>query len=157
MDPSPETIVDRIEQSYNQILRLYRSVPVTELMKPAFLNGWSVKDLLAHLAAWEWRCVGLLSQAHDTNMPLQAAPDVDALNEEIFQERQDWNWDDVDHDFREAHQALLAAILALPQERLRDPKVRQSIAEETWEHYEEHLPSLATWHGQVARRRQPRR
>ena len=149
MDTSSEAIVIKVEQSYHQILRLYQSMPVAELLTPAFVNGWSVKDVLGHIAAWEWRCVGLLNQSHDTNMPLQAAPDVDALNEEIYQERKGWSWDDVAIDAHKAHQALLATIYTLPQARLADPILQKAIAEETWEHYEEHLSALEYWHKQV--------
>lgn len=156
MRPLPETIIDRIETSYYKILRLYRSVPVTALLEPLFSNGWSVKDILAHIAAWEWRCAGMLSLAQDSNMPFQGTPDVDALNDEIYQERKDWSWEEVDSDFREAHETLLTAIRALPPERLSDPVVQKSIAEETWEHYEEHLSYLEYWHDQVVSQRQQR-
>lgn len=157
MPLSSEAVIERIEKDYNQILRLYRSVPVNELIQPAFANGWSVKDLLAHIAAWEWRCVGLLERSHDTNLPLQAMPDVDALNEEIWQEREEWSWTDVDNDFQEAHRALLRSIQALPSQRLNDPIVREAIATETWEHYQEHLPGLEMWYQQVMHSRQPNR
>ena len=149
MKTSLEATIEQIENSYHKILRLYRSVPVTDLLEPTFANGWSVKDLLAHLAAWDWRCAGLLDQAHESDMPLMAMPDIDALNQEIYQERQEWGWEDVDNDFREAHQALLESIQALPPERLKDEIIQEAIAEETWQHYEEHLPQLQQWHKRV--------
>ena len=152
MDSSQKAIIQRIEEGYNKIVRLYLSVPVTALLEPFFMNGWSVKDLLTHIAAWEWRCEGLLHQSHDSNVPLQAQPDIDALNEEIYQEHKEWSWTEVDHDFREAHIALLAALRALPVERLNDPVMQQAIAVETWEHYEEHLPQLEDWHRQAIKK-----
>ena len=149
METTPEATIEKIEKSYAQILRLYRSVPVTALIEPILANGWSVKDTLAHIAAWEWRCASLLNAAHQTNVPLKAMPDVDALNREFYQERQEWSWAEVGDDFRQAHQALLAAIKELPPERLNDAIVQQTIAEETWEHYAEHLPDSERWHRRV--------
>ena len=149
METTPEATIEKIEKSYAQILRLYRSVPVTTLIEPILANGWSVKDTLAHIAAWEWRCASLLNAAHQTNVPLKAMPDVDALNREFYQERQEWSWAEVGDDFRQAHQALLAAIKELPPERLNDAIVQQTIAEETWEHYAEHIPHLERWHRRV--------
>ncbi|MDX1523861.1 MAG: maleylpyruvate isomerase N-terminal domain-containing protein, partial [Anaerolineae bacterium] len=111
-------LIEKIEQSYSQIVRLYRSVPVNALLEPSLANGWSVKDLLAHIAVWEWRCVALLEQSHESNMPLQAVPDVEALNEEIFQEHKERDWEDIDSGFREAHEALLKAIREFPAHRL---------------------------------------
>jgi len=151
MKTTPDVIIEKIESSYANILRLYRSVPVAALIEPTLPNGWSVKDLLAHIAAWEWRCAFLLDEAHHTNAPLKAIPDVEALNREIYQERLEWSWTEAEVDFRNAHQALLKSIWDLPAERLNDPFIQQAIAEETWEHYAEHLPDLKRWHERVNR------
>ena len=153
METTPTAIIEKIEQGYTQLVRLYRSVPVTRLIEPMLSNGWSVKDTLAHIAAWEWRCASLLSESHQTDIPLKAMPDVDALNREVQQERQAWNWAEVEADFRQAHEALLGAIRELPLKRLNHPIVQRTIAEETWEHYAEHLPDLEQWHKQVANKR----
>jgi hypothetical protein len=149
METVAENIIEKIESSYNSIIRLYRSVPVSAVIEPGLPNGWSVKDTLAHIAAWEWRCASLLDASHDTDAPLDAEPDVEALNLEIYQERKDWSWEDVEHDFRGAHRGLLEAIRQLPAERLNYDFVQQSIATETWEHYAEHLPDLERWHKRV--------
>jgi hypothetical protein len=150
METTPEALIEKIEQGYAQLVRLYRSVPVTALLEPTLANGWSVKDVLSHIAAWEWRCASLLNESHQSDLPLKALPDVEALNQEFFQERQEWSWAEVEDDFRQAHQAMLAAIRAMPFTRLTSKIVQQSIAEETWEHYAEHLSDLERWHKQVA-------
>ncbi|MCK6629545.1 MAG: maleylpyruvate isomerase N-terminal domain-containing protein [Anaerolineae bacterium] len=152
METTPEALIEKIEQGYTQLVRLYRSVPVTALLEPTLANGWSVKDVLSHIAAWEWRCASLLNESHQSDLPLKAMPDVEALNREFFQERQGWSWAEVEDDFRQAHQAMLAAIRAMPPARLTSKIVQQSIAEETWEHYTEHLPDLERWHKQTDRR-----
>lgn len=153
MESTAEAIIDKIESGFANVVRLYRSVPVTAVEETSLPNGWSVKDVIAHLAAWEWRCASLLRESHKTNAPLKAEPDVEALNREIHQERQDWGWEEVEYDFRAAHRALLEAIRELPQERLIDPFVQEAIAGETWEHYAEHLPELQHWHRQVTSNR----
>ncbi|MEM7344436.1 MAG: maleylpyruvate isomerase N-terminal domain-containing protein [Chloroflexota bacterium] len=156
MTPADE-IIEKIEASYAKIVRLYRSVPVNTLLEPTLSNGWSVKDLLGHLAMWEWRCAGLLEQAHHSDLPLKAEPDVDALNREAYQERQELEWEEVEQDFRQAHAVLLTNIRAMPAERLQTQFVQDSIAGETWHHYEEHLPALEAWHKQVATQKPRRR
>jgi len=153
METSIEAIIDRIESSYAGLVRLYRSVPVTKVEEAALPNGWSVKDTLAHIAAWEWRCVSLLDASHHTDAPFEAQPDVDAMNHQFYEERKEWGWEEVENDFREAHQALHEAIRRLPAQRLKDSFIQESIAGETWEHYAEHLPELQEWHKRVASNR----
>jgi hypothetical protein len=154
METRVEDIIGKIQDTYSEIIWLYQSVPMTELLvEPALPNGWSVKDLLAHITAWELRFASLLEQAHDTNAPLKAMPEVDALNQEFYEERRAWTWEEVETEFRHAHKELLQEIEALPPARLHDPFVRESIAEETWLHYEEHLPDLRRWQQRISKGR----
>jgi hypothetical protein len=149
METIAEEFIGRIERSYTDILRLCHNIPEAILTERSLPNGWSVKDTLAHIAAWEWRCASLLCEAHDTDAPLKANPAVDALNIEIYQERRDWSWAEAENDFRDAHAALIESIRDLPPDRLKDPLIQRSIAEETWEHYESHLHALQQWHEQL--------
>ena len=150
MEITAEAIIDRIERGYADVVRLYRSVPVTKIGEANLSNGWSVKDMLAHLAAWEWRCASLLMESHTSNVPLKVEPDVEALNQEFYRERKEWDWEEVEHDFRAAHRALLEAIQSLPPDRLSSNFIQEAIAAETWEHYAEHLAELQNWHRRVA-------
>ena len=151
MSPTVKEVLEKIEVGYNEIIRLYRSVPVTAVLESSLSNGWSVKDVLAHIAAWEWRCASLLEASHDTKALLKAQPDVDALNREFYEERKEWGWEEVEYDFRAAHQTLLDAIRQLPPQQLADEFVQRTIADETWEHYDEHLEDLRHWHQRLNR------
>lgn len=151
MSPTVKEVLEKIEVGYNEIIRLYRSVPVTAVLESSLSNGWSVKDVLAHIAAWEWRCASLLEASHDTKALLKAQPDVDALNREFYEERKEWGWEEVEYDFRAAHQTLLDAIRQLPPQQLADEFVQRTIADETWEHYDEHLEDLRQWNQRLNR------
>jgi hypothetical protein len=140
-----EAIIEEIEESYADIIRIIRNAPVAKIVEPSLSNGWSVKDMIAHVAAWEWRCAFLLEESHVSNAPLQAEPDVEAHNLETLEERKDWGWEEVEDDARAAHRALLRTVRGLPPRRLSDPIVYQAIAVETWKHYNEHLPDLKAW------------
>lgn len=155
MEITTDDIIGKIQSSYAEIVQLYQDLFLPDLLEPALPNGWSIKDMLAHLAAWESRCASLLAEAHDSNAPLKAMPEVEALNREFYEERQAWSWEEVENEFRGSHKVLLEAIRALPPARLNDPVVRQSIAEETWEHYQEHLPDLRRWHAYITGREWP--
>ncbi len=153
MEPIAEAIIQDVERCYETISGLCREAPDAALTAPAMPNGWSVKDTVTHIAAWDWRCAALLNESYDTNTPLKARPDVDALNDEIYQEHKHWSWAEVRRDFREANRALISAIRSLPPERLQDAVIQQSISEETCEHYHQHIPELKKWHQETVGRR----
>jgi len=152
MKMTTKAIINKIEKSFQNTWQLCQNVPPAALIEPTLSSGWSVKDTIAHLAAWDWRCAELLGVAHNTDVPFKAHPAVDALNLEIYQERRNWTWEQVELTFREAHEALIEAIQALPSDRLADEFVQRSIAEETWEHYEQHIDELRKWRQQVVTR-----
>ena len=156
MDLVVDTLIEKIERGHADIVRLYQSVPVYSLEETFFSNGWSVKDVVTHLAAWEWRCASILDESHNTNAFLKAEPDVDALNHEFHEERHQWDWEEVEYDFRAAHRALFDAIRKFPPERLIDDIVQQTIAVDTWEHYAKHLSDLEHWHNEVIRKKRVR-
>jgi hypothetical protein len=142
-----DAITEKIEESYADLMRLIRSVPVAKIIEPGLLsNGRSAKDIITHVAAWEWRCAFLLEQAGTSNAPFRAEPDTTALNIEIYEERKSWSWEEVEDDARSAHRAVLRAMEALSPERVADPAVQGAIAEETWLHYQKHFKELQTWH-----------
>lgn len=152
MDVTIEAIIEKIETSYADLVRLYRNMPVSKIIEPGLSNGWSVKDLVAHLAAWEGRCASLLQESHTSDTPLQAEPDVAALNHETYYEHQALSWEEVQFDAHAAHRDLIKAIRDLPADRLDNEVVRRAIAAETWEHYAEHLPELEQWQKQVTQK-----
>ena len=69
----------------------------------------------------------------------------------------DWSWAEVEIDFQGARRALLRAIRELPADRLEDAVIRESIAEETCEHYQQHIPELEQWRAQLVDSRISRR
>lgn len=152
MQTTSEIIIRRVEAGYTEILALCQNVPGPALIEPSLPNDCSMKDTVAHIAAWIWRCSALLEAAHSSDGPLKAQPDVDGLNREFYQERREWSWSDVEADFRQAHLALLTAIHQLPPKRLENVLVQRTIAGNTWEHYAEHWPDLKRCYDQVVRK-----
>ena len=146
MDTKTEAIIERIQNDHTNILSLCQNFSQTSLESPFFSDGWSVKDTIANISAWVWRCAILLEHAHHTNGPLAASPDVEGLNHEFYLERKEWSWTEVESDFRQSHRALLKAIRQLPPSRLTNPLAQDLIASNTWQNYAQHLPKLEVWY-----------
>jgi hypothetical protein len=126
-------------------------------------NGsWSVKDHLAHIAAWERMIVAHLQDGSDADIANMdaasyAAATLDELNHRLHQMSRDRPVADVLREFAEAHGAVVAFIAAMPEQQLTaaywsdDPQVRtvlEKVAGDTFLHYEEH----ARWIGDIVGR-----
>jgi hypothetical protein len=148
-----ETIIKKIDKNYASFIRLYRSLPVTTLELEALPNGWTVKDLLGHIAAWEWHCAESLNQARQSGGLPSVSIDFNELNRKIYEERKDWPWADIEVDFRAAHEAVIAAIRQFPTNRLDQEAVQHRITVDTWQHYADHVDELQAWHRRQTRKR----
>lgn len=86
-------------------------------------HGWTVKDHLVHLAAWE-RSVAVFLQSKPRHAGLQVdeqlylSGDEDAINAVIQQQRQDVSLAEVLAELRTVHGQLLSAIAPLSEDDL---------------------------------------
>jgi hypothetical protein len=121
-------------------------------------NGWSIKDHLAHMAAWEIGITALLQrrprwEAMGLNEAAVSDHETDDLNDIIYRQHKDRPLAEVKAYFEEAHQQLLAALNRLSEMELFKPYAYYDESEitgddsrpiinwiigNTYEHYAEH-------------------
>jgi uncharacterized protein (TIGR03083 family) len=147
---------DRIGRSRAALEGTIDSLSEAQLAAPGPGGGWSAKDHLAHLAAWERKALAELEgrpphEVFGVDAASYEASDVDRLNEVVYRrnkERPAW---EVLADFRESHRRLLATL-----ERAADADLfaasrpggsganplLESVIGNTYEHYPEHLATI---------------
>jgi uncharacterized damage-inducible protein DinB len=89
-------------------------------------EGWSVKDHLAHIAAWERSGLALLKggnrpAAVGVSEELWASDNDDLINEAVRQQDADRSLADVLAEFRRVRAEMIAAVTALTDEDLQRP------------------------------------
>ena len=122
----PTTKAELIAAADSEFDRLWTAVdavPISERERAGACDAWSVKDLLAHLHAWQemalsWEKAGSAGE----NPPIPAEgysfAETPALNEVIHQRTRDDAWDDVVARLHATHAGLLAVIEAYSEEDL---------------------------------------
>ena len=125
-------------------------------------HQWSVKDVLAHIAAWERRCVGWIQAGFRGEKPDKPEAgytweDIDRLNEKTFQENRNRSLDDVQSDYRHSYQQILTQVQTLSEDDITNPQrfswtngrtLVPFIAANTYEHYQEHIEQIRKWLGE---------
>lgn len=145
------------------------------MTQPVLADGWSVKDLIAHIAAYEQWTAGQVRAANEgrapTNLELYGTEtpspaltgedgwDLDRQNAAIHAQYRDTPLADVRAFAARAHQDLLDAITTTPDADLTTPGAQAwtganillaSIAEQSYGHYGEHIALLRAVAGQDA-------
>lgn len=152
-------LLNLLELEYNFFQRTLALVPPERMDEPNVEGVFSVKDIIAHLTAWERRLLGWLAQAQRGETPSFPEPgytpaDVDVLNNRTYQEDRLRPLNDILDDFHGSHQNVVACIEMFPEADLfelhrlkgvwREPPVNLIIGN-TSDHYLKHAQAIRMW------------
>lgn len=145
---------------FDQWERLLTTLTDDQLTAPHPPDGWSIKDEIAHLHAWQQRSIARLEAAHDKRPPLfpqwgpdldpEADADTDPVNAWIYDQYRDWPWADVYAEWRAGYQRLLALTDALAERDLLNgdgfawlaPYSPADVVIGSYDHHQEHWEAL---------------
>ncbi len=124
-----------------------------ELQQPGVVESWSIKDLLGHIAFWAQQAAENLQliaagRADEVRRP-SGKKATDEWNEREWRVRRERPLSDVREEWLDSFQGAMQALAALPSERLEEKRkgytALELFAEDTYEHYKEHLAHLTAW------------
>jgi hypothetical protein len=104
---------------------------------------WTVKDILAHLTAWERWLVRRLSGTMKADPVSYSEADVNRINAEFYEASRARPLADVQADFQKVHQNVLKAVEAQPD--VIEGLSLELIENNTYGHYAEHLSAMRAW------------
>ena len=149
-------LLRELKTSRGEMDDILEGVPEGALTVAGTIGEWSVKDLMAHMAAWEAELVTVLAKLKQGTRSayFNSWPDdkVDAANARIYRENRDRTLERVLVDFQGARKQLIRQVESLSQTQLDaviSKQTGRSLIEEIWEdsvrHDAEHLPELKAW------------
>ena len=157
--PRKEALLGRIEHTFDQVITAIDALD-EEAMGHEVGGGWTVKDTLAHIAAWEEILLRfhLGGEPFDQVIGLAGATyreiSVDEVNAHLHENHRELSVEQVRRKLLDTHAALLDALADFPEGELYQPHPKLSqgeaaslcwidyIAANTYEHYEEHLEQI---------------
>ena len=122
---SHEALMARIATGWQSLQAAFTAVPPAIANVPG-ADGWSAKDQIAHIAAWERSLTALLrgeSRAAALQVPdtVFASNDIDAINAMVHDRMVNWPRDRVVAEARAAHEELVTVLSRLTWEDLQRP------------------------------------
>ncbi len=153
------TVLARIADERRHWQEIVAEVGPDRFEEPGPMGEWSFKDLAAHLLGWRERTIARFEAAAE-GRPEPPPPwpaelegeDDDPVNDWIHEQHRDRPAEDVLRDVVRSYERLAAAIAALPDEKLTDPRAfptldGQSVVDvDLLGHlHEEHEPSIREW------------
>ena len=136
------------DRLWTELHGLVDALPPDLVAEPGyFVEGWSAKDLVAHIGSWLAEAGVVLERIRSgTYRPEEI--DIDAMNATFFEAMYDVAFADVRAQGIAARNRMLRAWRSLPTE---SPEADRWIRKAGPEHYAEHLPRLRGWVRELGR------
>jgi len=142
-----EALIKDLGGEYESLYGILMILSDADKMRP-MLDTWSVKDILAHVAAWLREGAGALERlARGERAALESLDDdVDARNARFVEQRRDASVSEVQTELHLAKEAFVRAVRALPRERFAEGKAaRRIVYEGGIDHFNEHGRQIWKW------------
>ena len=149
---SKSALLDQIRTDRAALEALLGRVPANRLEEPGAMGDWTVKDVMAHVTAWERRLDQWL--AANERPPLTGEL-IEQMNQERYEQDRNRPLADIQADFDHIHQTVVRHIdNFVTDESLTNPPPAATntrtpgwriIAACTYLHYQEHIELLDHW------------
>ena len=151
-----EALLQELKQSRAEWDTLVGSLDAGTLTNPGLDGGWSIKDVIAHIATWE----GIAAKWFEANAQgtkPQPAPWGKDLSEEqendfIYNANRNRSLQDVLDESRRVHDSVVNSVNAISEEELTkkiewlgDNSLADSLPGNSYEHYREHAETVRAW------------
>ena len=146
-----------VQDGRSELEGILSQVPQDRMEEKGVETDWSVKDILAHITAWETKMTQVMGELQSNDaMPDWPVDDegVDALNALFYTTNKDKPLAQVLADFAASYPRALAATEAMSETDLFDPyrfawrngrPLWWMVAGNTFGHYWDHIPNIQAW------------
>ncbi len=149
-------LIQKIESDWDNLQAALDGLTEEQMHRPGVVGEWTIKDILAHITAWQSRLIATMFKAERGLTPEAAEPGktIDQLNEKFYREMKDRSFDQVWDDLDSSYHQLLSRLEGWKEKDLFDPKrfkwmkgepFVEYIAGDSYEHYAEHAEQIRKW------------
>lgn len=149
-------LLAELDTEWANIERICTGLSAAEMVKPGLEDEWSVKDILAHLAAWDKYLLDRLSYVMSGKPPLYPVmttwDDVHRFNAQVYAENKDRPLTSVVIEFRNLYRDVMTVLETMDESLLDQPysydfpddklTMLQLIRANTCNHYRQHCPGI---------------
>lgn len=152
-------ILEAMNTERDHFYELLKPLSKEQICAPALAGGWSVKDVLAHLTAWEHRCAfwiidGLCNKTPALPEEGYTWDEIDRLNHDTYLDYEDRSWESILNEAQAVHRHFYERLENIKEEDILSPdrfpwtegkSLVPFIAAWTYDHFREHTAQVWEW------------
>jgi len=151
-----QQLIDKIEHAWKDFKESYVGLSAEVMIEPEISGEWSVKELVAHVSAWEGEALKYLPLILQGKRPPRYSVlygGIDAFNAQTAAQARQLSLDEIIQQADETHTRLLAYLQVVPEEEFEsETRFRRRIRLDTYSHYPIHTQAIWDWHLTVNRK-----
>jgi len=129
----------QVDFEYQKLLSVFSDLATEELCQPGAVGEWSVKDVLAHLTAWEKRLLQRISGLPEDGVGMGTPQ----YNAQVYEANKDRFLEDVITEFHLTHLQVLHKLESMPEAEI--DRWQQAFRLNTYNHYKWAAVNIRHW------------
>lgn len=109
-----EKTLERLHGGHERLRRVMNKLENRQIEK--ILGNWTIKDIIAHLSAWNWEQARAIDDLSANKKPLWWGLDVTDFNQREIEKRKDWNLAKIVQEWEESFAKLIMRVNELSRE-----------------------------------------
>ncbi len=151
---SRQQLLLRLDSRWQDLLASYAGLSDSELTEPGVTATWSVKDIIAHVSAWEEEALMHLPVVLAGKRPPRYSVThggINAFNAQMTEASRALTLAEVIRRRDDTHRRLVAFVgRALEPECAGDTRFRRRLRLDTYGHYAVHTKAISRWRARRA-------
>jgi hypothetical protein len=158
-DPTNKAeLLEKMRSGYASFEALLAPLSAEQLSEAGVNGAWSIKDILAHLSAWQTRVslrLEALARQEEAGFdPIENDEQMNAFNARVFEANRTRPLNAIQEEFRASVQRLDANVEQTDERDLFEPGrlawlkdgvLWEAVAGNSFGHYDEHTPMIKKW------------
>jgi len=143
-----QQLLKRLETAWMALKESYTGLSNAQLLEPAVMGDWSVKEILAHVTLWEEEALKYLPLIINGEKPPRYVQygGLDAFNAQMIEQKRSLALSEVLSQLEETHRRLISYIQSVPEEYFtRETRFRHRLQLDTSSHYPLHARAIQEW------------
>jgi Mycothiol maleylpyruvate isomerase N-terminal domain. len=141
-----DELTARETEAWASFEAVVNAVPRERRSEPSLPEGWSVKDVLWHVAFWWDECAATLERIRVGSQDIDESGDTDEINAGVLEASRSMSLEDVETGMARIRERMLSAwdqISGDPSEDASDDAAaNEAFSSESIDHYDDHLADL---------------
>jgi hypothetical protein len=139
-------LLERLETAWAAFKASYAGLSDSELLEPGVTGAWSVRDIIAHVTAWEEEALKYLPLILEGGRPPRYSVTyggIDAFNARMTEQKRGLSLAEVLAQRDETHRRLVALVQSVPADQLTgETRFRRRLRLDTYGHYPQHAEAI---------------